>query len=154
MTVEAGVGVASASVLTAGAVVVGAAQQFNDPPIGLYIAFGSLLMAAVGVLLALLRAMSGYGREQGEIRAQLDNLMKAQAGQISASEVKLMMENLTLKIDTIGTRMNEWTGSVTYDLRRLRESHRQPLSNEAHREEARQYLDRERENDARREDLR
>lgn len=135
MILEAKAAIVTGTVAFMVSVAAATQQSIGPAAIGIYIAFGSLLIGGVSLLIVLLRGMSSYGREQGEMQTQIANLQQQltqlQLHQISGTEVKLMMENTSLKIDALTTRLNEWTQTVTYDLRRLRESHRHAMGQAA-----------------------
>jgi hypothetical protein len=110
--------------------------------IGFFIAFGAFTVSAVGLLIGLLRTMAGYGREQGEIRTAISQIKERQDGQISAAEVRLMQENTALRLDALTKFVDRWADSISYDVRRLRESHRHQLGGQVAREDARRELER------------
>ena len=138
---------------------VAAAVQSSEQT-SLWIAFGGLVIAVGTFAVGLLRAMAGHGREQGEIKTQLANIAKDQdeyrqhlKTQLSANEVRLMFEKIEYRFAALEKNLSGFTDNVTYDLRRLRESHSHTRNNQEQRAIAERYL-REDAESSRKEDLR
>lgn len=129
-------------------------------------AAASAIVGVIMLAIALVRMrndhgteMRTYGREQGEMKTKIDQLIQAhhefkeaQRGQLSASEIRLMMEKLDIRFGAHEKRVDSWMDAVGYDLRRLRES-RHEAANAEHRRLAERYLQSESES-VRKEDLR